>query len=187
MSVRAQVFPLVPETSELANLPSFPVEYVAIFRDRLARAIPRDRSRRYGHYAEQIGKASEGRGGDGTVSRGAFQFLFSKPRRKTIILIGLLLGPAPLQLEIFVNNNWQGGGLRRRRLLSWHQHCKSIQLGIIHEAPSICEAHTALYSLSPSPTPRSGSFFPTSHSSAAISSPAAHPQPLKASAQIQKL
>jgi hypothetical protein len=48
--------------------------------------VRRDGPRRYAHYVEQIGRASEGRGG---VGRGAFQFQFSKPRRKIIILIGI--------------------------------------------------------------------------------------------------
>jgi hypothetical protein len=69
----------------IVSLPGLPVEYGTILHDRLASGIRRDGSHRYAHYAEQIGRASEGCGGDETVGRGAFQFRFSKPRRKTII------------------------------------------------------------------------------------------------------
>ena len=71
-------------------LPSLPVEYGIILYDRLASAIRRDGSHRYAHYAEQIGRAFEGRGGEGTVGRGAFQLRFSKLGRN--IIIGARLG-----------------------------------------------------------------------------------------------
>jgi hypothetical protein len=60
----------------MKGLPGLPVEYGTIRREG---------SHRYAHYAEQIGRASEGRGGDGTAGQGAFQFRFPKPRRKFII------------------------------------------------------------------------------------------------------
>jgi hypothetical protein len=65
-------------------LPGLPVEYGTILHDRLASAIRRDGSHRYAHYAEQIGRASEGRGGDETVGRGAFQFRFQNPAEKPL-------------------------------------------------------------------------------------------------------
>ena len=58
----------------LANLPSLPAEYGIILHD-----FHRDGPHTHANDAEQIGRASEESGGDGTVGRNAFQFRFSKP------------------------------------------------------------------------------------------------------------